>query len=111
MRHLGPAGRHRPPPPPPPPLPPPPPPPPRPPRLGPQLPDGLRILDAELVPHGEASIVESVRAIHYRADFPQDLWGERALSERAAAFRQAEQSVVTRGPPRKGGGGKRQHKG
>jgi hypothetical protein len=79
-------------------------------RLGPQLPEGLRVLDGEIVPPGEQSIVESVRAIHYRVDFPQDLWEERTLSERVAAFQQAEQSVVTRAAPRKGGGGKRQAK-
>ena len=51
-----------------------------------------------------------MRAIHYRVDFSQDLWGERALSERVEAFLAAEQAVVTRVAPRKGRDGKRQSK-
>jgi radical SAM-linked protein len=79
-------------------------------RLGPQLPQGLRVIEAEVVPQAEPSISEAMRAIHYRADFPQDLWGERTLSDRVATFLEAERSVVTRVAPRKGGGGKRQPK-
>ncbi|HET8539698.1 MAG TPA: TIGR03960 family B12-binding radical SAM protein [Anaeromyxobacter sp.] len=79
-------------------------------RLGPQLPAGLRVLEAEVVPHGEPSVSEALRAIHYRADFPEDLWGERTLSQRVEAFLGAEQAVVTRLAPRKGREGKRQPK-
>jgi radical SAM-linked protein len=79
-------------------------------RLGRELPQGLCVLEAEVVSPGAPSIAESVRAVHYRADFPQDLWGERALSDRVQAFREAEQAVVTRVAPRKGRDGKRQAK-
>jgi radical SAM family uncharacterized protein/radical SAM-linked protein len=79
-------------------------------RLGPQLPEGLRVLDAEVVDAREPSISESMRAIHYRAEFPPDSWGEGALAERVAAFRDAEQAVVTRTAPPKNRSGKRHQK-
>lgn len=79
-------------------------------RLGPQLPEGLRVLEAELVDTREPSISESMRAIHYRAEFPLDSWGEVALAERVAAFRDAEQAVVTRTAPPKNRSGKRHQK-
>jgi radical SAM-linked protein len=79
-------------------------------RLGPQLPEGLRVLEAEVVPAEEPSISEAMRAVHYRVDFPQDPWGERELSARVEAFLGAEQAVVTRVAPRKGRDGKRQSK-
>ena len=79
-------------------------------RLAPELPEGLRVVDAEVVPPEEPSISEAMRAVHYRVEFPQDLWGERTLSERVEAFLSAEQAVVTRAAPPKGRGGKRQPK-
>jgi len=79
-------------------------------RLGRELPDGLRVLEAEAVPPGEPSIAESVRAVHYRAEFPQDLWGEGTLSDRVATFRGAERAVVTRAAPPKSRDRKRQPK-
>ena len=65
---------------------------------------------AEVVPPEEPSISEAMRAIHYRVDFSQDLWEERALSERVERFLAAEQAVVTRVAPRKGRDGKRRSK-
>jgi radical SAM-linked protein len=65
-------------------------------RLGRELPEGLRVLDAQRVDPGAPSISEAMRAIHYRADFPEDLWDEGALAERVAAFLGAERAVVTR---------------
>jgi len=79
-------------------------------RLGRELPEGLRVLGAERVDPGAPSIAESVRAIHYRAEFPQDAWGEETLSRRVAAFQAAERSVVTRSTPPKSRGGKRHQK-
>jgi radical SAM family uncharacterized protein/radical SAM-linked protein len=65
-------------------------------RLGRELPEGLRVLDAQRVDPGAPSISEAMRAIHYRADFAGDLWDEAALAERVAAFLGAERAVVTR---------------
>jgi radical SAM-linked protein len=80
-------------------------------RLAAQLPDGLGVLEAEIVPPEEPSISEAMRAIHYRVEFPEQLWGEKALADRVEAFRAAEQAVVTRlAPPKGRGGGKRQPK-
>ncbi len=79
-------------------------------RLGRELPEGLRVLGAEAVEPGAPSIAESLRAVHYRAEFPPDLWGEEALARRVAAFLGAERSVVTRDAPPKSRGGKRHRK-
>ncbi len=71
-------------------------------RLGPELPAGLRILQAEAIPPGAPSISEAMRAAHYRAEFPADAWTDEALTRRVAAFHAAERAVVTRAPPPKG---------
>ncbi len=79
-------------------------------RLGRELPEGLRVLEAEVVEPGEPSIAESVRAAHYRAEFPEDTWSEAALSQRVAAFASAGQAVVTRAAPPKSRDRKRNQK-
>ena len=79
-------------------------------RLARELPEGLRVLGTEAVEPGAPSIAESVRAVHFRAEFQGDLWGEEALRRRVAAFQDAERAVVTREAPPKAKGGKRQHK-
>ncbi len=79
-------------------------------RLARELPEGLRVLGTEAVEPGAPSIAESMRAVHFRAEFQGDLWGEEALRRRVAAFQDAERSVVTREAPPKAKGGKRQHK-
>jgi radical SAM-linked protein len=78
-------------------------------RLPPQLPEDLRFLDAAAVDPREPSISEALRAIHYRADFPEEGWGEETLAQRVAAFQAAERSVVVRHAPPKARG-KRQQK-
>jgi radical SAM family uncharacterized protein/radical SAM-linked protein len=70
-------------------------------RLSPELPDGLRAEEAVLLDPRAPSISESQRAVHYRAEFPRELWDEPSLSERVRSFLEAEQSVVTRTAPRK----------
>jgi radical SAM-linked protein len=79
-------------------------------RLGRELPDGLCVIEAEAVEPGAPSIAESLRAVHYRADFPEELWGEADLVERVAAFRERERAVVTRTAPPKSRERKRQQK-
>jgi radical SAM family uncharacterized protein/radical SAM-linked protein len=79
-------------------------------RLGVELPEGLRVLGAEIVEPGAPSISEAMRAIHYRAEFAQELWDEATLAERVAAFQSVERSVVTRSTPPKSRDRKRQHK-
>jgi len=70
-------------------------------RLSGELPDGLRALDAVVVDPRAPSIGEALRAVHYRAEFQGDGWGEDLLSDRIAAFTGADQAVVTRaGPPK-----------
>jgi len=48
--------------------------------------------------------------VHYRVRFPEEGWGEEALSRRVAAFHGAERSVVTRTAHPKNRQGKRQPK-
>jgi radical SAM-linked protein len=79
-------------------------------RLERELPEGLRVLGAELVPAGAPSMVEATRFVHYRAEFPADSWSDPLLVERVSAFRGAERSVVTRVAPPKTKGGKRNQK-
>lgn len=79
-------------------------------RLAPQLPEGLTVLDAELLEPGAPSVGESIRAVHYRAEFPAETWTEAVLSERVEAFRGAEQAVVTRAAPPKNRQRKRNQK-
>jgi radical SAM family uncharacterized protein/radical SAM-linked protein len=79
-------------------------------RLAPQLPQGMRVLDAERLDANAPSVGESVRAVHYRAEFSGDSWSERELADRVERFRGAEQSVVTRAAPPKNRGKKRNGK-
>ncbi len=70
-------------------------------RLAAELPAGLRVLGAEQVAPGAPSISESIRAAHYRAEFPRDAWTDEALTHSVEAFHAAERAVVTRsGPPK-----------
>jgi radical SAM family uncharacterized protein/radical SAM-linked protein len=77
-------------------------------RLARELPEGLRILDAQLLDPRTPSISESMRAVHYRVEFPLPAWDEATLSERIAAFADADQAVVTRPAPQRNRNGKRQ---
>ncbi|HEY6100920.1 MAG TPA: TIGR03936 family radical SAM-associated protein [Anaeromyxobacter sp.] len=79
-------------------------------RLGRELPEGLRVLGSEVVEPGAPSIAGSLRSVHYRAEFPKDLWPEEALAARVAAFLGSERAVVTREAPPKSKGGKRHQK-
>lgn len=78
-------------------------------RLSGSLPGGIEVLGAEPLEAGAPSISEALRAAHYRADFPEELRGE-TLERRVAAFLEAERVVVTREPPPKSPGGKRDQK-
>ncbi len=79
-------------------------------RLGRELPEDFRVLEAAVIDPREPSVSEALRAVHYRARFPQEGWGEDVLAERVAAFQGAERSVVTRAVPPKSRRGKRQQK-
>ncbi|HVO21573.1 MAG TPA: TIGR03960 family B12-binding radical SAM protein [Anaeromyxobacter sp.] len=70
-------------------------------RLAPELPGGLTVLGAELVDPRAPSVSEAQRAVHYRAVFPEDSWGEEGLRERVEAFQGAGEAVVTRTAPHK----------
>ncbi|WP_242355891.1 MULTISPECIES: TIGR03960 family B12-binding radical SAM protein [unclassified Anaeromyxobacter] len=77
-------------------------------RLAPELPKGLEVLDAQRVEASAPSISESLRAVHYRVEFEGDGWDEVTLSDRVAGFGEADQAVVTRAPPPKSRGRRRQ---
>ncbi len=79
-------------------------------RLGRELPHDFRVIEAALVDPGEPSVSEALRAVHYRADFPQERWTEAALLQHVAAFQAAARAVVTRATPPKNRRGKRQQK-
>ncbi len=79
-------------------------------RLARELPDGLTILAAEPLDPRATSVSEAQRAVHYRAEFPEDSWDEAALKERVEGFLGAEQSVVTRAAPQKNRARGRNHK-
>jgi radical SAM-linked protein len=69
-------------------------------RLGEALPPGLRLLEARPVDPRGPSLSESVRAVHYRVEFPEG-WSAEALTRRIEDFRSAEHQVVRRqAPPR-----------
>ncbi len=70
-------------------------------RLDRALPEGLQVLAAEPLDPRTPSISESLRAVHYLAEFPGDGWSEGILSECVMAFREAEQAVITREAPPK----------
>ncbi len=69
-------------------------------RLGAALPTGLSVLEARRIDPRTPSLSESVRAVHYRVEFPEG-WSAEALARRIDDFHSAEQSVVRRtAPPR-----------
>jgi radical SAM family uncharacterized protein/radical SAM-linked protein len=70
-------------------------------RLARELPEGLSVLGAEVLDPRAPSIGESLRAVHYRAEFPADSWAEATLSARVGAFLAAGEAVVTRTAPPK----------
>ncbi len=70
-------------------------------RLAPELPDGLRVEDAQQLDPRDPSISEAQRAVHYRAEFTGESWDAAALEERVRAFGDASQAVVTRAAPPK----------
>jgi radical SAM-linked protein len=79
-------------------------------RLGKALPVGLDVLGAEGIDPGAPSISEAMRAIHYRAEFDPQHWGESTLAECVAAFQGSERAVVTRSTPPKSRGRNRSQK-
>ncbi len=78
-------------------------------RLAAQLPEGLPVFEARIIDARTPSLSESMRAVHYRIDFPEG-WSEQVLQERIAAFQAAEQAVVRRAAPPKIRNGKRHQK-
>ncbi|HEY6105212.1 MAG TPA: TIGR03936 family radical SAM-associated protein, partial [Anaeromyxobacteraceae bacterium] len=77
--------------------------------LGAQLPEGLTLLDARAVDPRSPSLNETVRAVHYGVEFPED-WSEDSLRRRISDFQAAEQAVVLRSAPPKARSGKRNSK-
>jgi radical SAM-linked protein len=65
-------------------------------RLVPELPEGLSLESAEVLPLGAPSIGESLRAVHYVAVFPAEAWDEATLTERVEAYLGQAEAVVTR---------------
>jgi radical SAM family uncharacterized protein/radical SAM-linked protein len=70
-------------------------------RLARELPEGLRALSAEVVDPREPSIIEALRSVHYRAEFPLESWEDGRLTSCVEAFREAGQATVTRTAPPK----------
>ena len=66
----------------------------------PPCPEGLTFLDAREIDARAPSLSESVRAVHYRVEFPQG-WSAEALSRRIEDFHSADRSVVRRAAPPK----------
>ena len=64
------------------------------------LPEGLTFLEAREIDARAASLSESVRAVHYRVQFPEG-WSAEALSRRIEDFHSADRSVVRRAAPPK----------
>jgi radical SAM-linked protein len=79
-------------------------------RLGAELPADFRVIEAAAIDAAEPSVSEALRAIHYRVHFPEEGWGEAALTQRVTTFQAAERSIVTRAATPKAGRGKRQQK-
>ncbi len=65
-------------------------------RLAPELPEGLTLDSAELLPLGAPGIGESLRAMHYVAVFPDDPWSDGRLDECVEAYLGQERAVVHR---------------
>jgi radical SAM-linked protein len=68
-------------------------------RLGRELPEGFRILEATRADPREPSVTEAQRAVHYRAEFPEGSCTPEDLARRVEAFHAAERSVVVREKP------------
>jgi radical SAM family uncharacterized protein/radical SAM-linked protein len=64
------------------------------------LPEGLAFLEAREIDARAPSLSESVRAVHYRVQFPEG-WSAEALSRRIEDFHSADRSVVLRAAPPK----------
>jgi radical SAM-linked protein len=79
-------------------------------RLARELPLGLAVLSAERKDPRAPSVSESLRAVHYRVEFPSDSFDDQALSSCVEEFLGAEQSVVTRVAPQKNRSRGRHHK-
>jgi radical SAM family uncharacterized protein/radical SAM-linked protein len=79
-------------------------------RLARELPADFRVVEAAAVDPAEPSVSELLRAVHYRARFPLEGWGEAELTRRVDAFQGAEASVVTRTARPKHRQGRRQQK-
>jgi radical SAM family uncharacterized protein/radical SAM-linked protein len=78
-------------------------------RLAGQLPPGMPVYEARPLDPRAPSISESMRAVHYLAEFPED-WTEERLRGCARAFEEAERSVVRRAAPPKDRGRRRNEK-
>jgi len=68
-------------------------------RLGPELPEGLPLLDVQALPTGAPSIAAATRAVHYVLEFTGDRWTEAALAERVARFQGAVRVLISREGP------------
>ncbi len=77
--------------------------------LGRQLPDGLALVEARAVDPRSPSLNETVRAVHYRVEFPEG-WSEEGLQQRISNFQAAERAVVLRSAPPRARSGKRNSK-
>jgi radical SAM family uncharacterized protein/radical SAM-linked protein len=74
-------------------------------RLGPQMPEGLPLLDVQPLDPGAESVQAATRAIHYLVEFAGETWTESALSQQVAAFEESARVTVSRaGPPVSRGG-------
>ncbi|HVP68995.1 MAG TPA: TIGR03960 family B12-binding radical SAM protein [Anaeromyxobacteraceae bacterium] len=78
-------------------------------RLGSALPGGLTVLEARRIDPRTPSLSESVRAVHYRVEFPEG-WSPEALARRIDGFHSAGQAVVRRAAPPRPRDKKRNHR-
>jgi radical SAM family uncharacterized protein/radical SAM-linked protein len=78
-------------------------------RLAAQLPEGMAILEARVLDPRAPSVNESMRAVHYRIEFPEG-WSTEELSLRIQDFHAADQAVVRRAAPPKAKDKKRQNR-
>jgi radical SAM family uncharacterized protein/radical SAM-linked protein len=65
-------------------------------RVARALPEGLQLLSVDPLEAGAVSIGESLRAIHYLAEFTDDSWTTALLTDRVEAFLAAESAVIQR---------------
>jgi radical SAM family uncharacterized protein/radical SAM-linked protein len=78
-------------------------------QLAARLPAGMPLYEASPLDPRAPSISESLRAVHYLAEFPEE-WDEQRLRPRVLAFEQAERAVVRRAAPPKDRGRRRNEK-